>query len=165
MNTVSLQPLTRDTCHEFFKSFQNDPALYMDMSQFVEYVYIPENVDRYYDNNMTASRRLFAIMNNERVIGEGKLKEIDLEKRECSMGIHLMNDSVKGKGNGAQAVGLLLQYAFLELGMRAVNADAVLKNKRSQHILGKAGFDFVKQEGIFRYYQITRRGYDEQRSG
>ena len=45
------------------------------------------------------------------------------------------------------------------LGMLAVNADAVLKNTRSQHVLEKVGFRFVKEEGIFRYYRLEQADF------
>lgn len=47
----------------------------------------------------------------------------------------------------------MVAYAFCQQGMVAVNADVVLKNERSQHVLEKVGFQFVRQEGIFKYYR------------
>ena len=69
------------------------------------------------------------------------------------MGIHLQNDAVKEKGYGTQAERLILQYAFNELGMVAVNADAVLKNTRSQHVLEKVGFCYTHEDDTFKYYR------------
>ena len=40
--------------------------------------------------------------------------------------------------------------------MAAVNADAVLKNVRSQHVLEKVGFRLVGEDGMFRYYRIEQ---------
>lgn len=37
--------------------------------------------------------------------------------------------------------------------MKAVNADAVLKNVRSQHVLEKVGFEFVREDDTFKYYR------------
>ena len=146
---VSLKPMTRQMCHEFYQNFQNDPAI----GHYYEYVYTPEIADRYFDTNSVADRKLFAIMVGDRIIGECKLKNIDLQKRECSMGIHLQNDAVKGKGYGTQAERLILQYAFEELGMLAVNADAALKNTRSQHVLEKVGFRYTHEDDTFKYYR------------
>ena len=56
----------------------------------------------------------------------------------------MQNDSYKGKGYGTTAEKLAVEYAFSELGMTAVNADTIIKNKRSQHILEKIGFEFLK---------------------
>ena len=146
---VSLKPMTRQMCHEFYKHFQNDPAI----GHYYEYVYTPEIADRYFDNNSVVDRKLFAIMVGDKIVGECKLKNIDLLKRECSMGIHLQNDAVKGKGYGTQAERLILQYAFEELGMVAVNADAALKNTRSQHVLEKVGFCYIQEDDTFKYYR------------
>lgn len=152
MSKVSLLPMTREMCHEFYKEFQNDPAI----GHYYEYVYTPETADRYFDRNIAAGRKLFAIMVDNRIVGECKLKSIDMEKRECSMGIHLQNDAVKGKGYGTQAERLVLQYAFEELGMVAVNVDAALKNTRSQHVLEKVGFRYTHEDDTFKYYRCEK---------
>ena len=146
---VSLKPMTRQMCHDFYRDFQNDPAI----GHYYEYVYTPEIADHYFDNNSVADRKLFAIMVGDQIVGECKLKNIDLQKRECSMGIHLQNDAVKEKGYGTQAERLILQYAFEELGMVAVNADAALKNIRSQHVLEKVGFRYTHEDDTFKYYR------------
>ena len=161
MSKVTLIPMTREMCHDFYKEFRNDPAICMDMSQFAEYEYVPERVDRYFDENNVPSRRLFAIMVDGQMIGECKLKYIDFDKMECSAGIHLLNDSVKGKGYGTEAERLLLRYAFEELGMVAVNADAVLKNTRSQHVMEKVGFRYVREDETFKYYRCERDCYGQ----
>ena len=91
---VSLKPMTRQMCHEFYKEFQNDPAI----GHYYEYVYTPEITDSYFERNSVPGKKLFAILVDEQIVGEIKLKQIDSEKRECSMGIHLQNAAVKGKG-------------------------------------------------------------------
>jgi len=146
---VSLKPMTRQMCHAFYQNFQNDPAI----GHYYEYVYTPEIADRYFDSNSVADRKLFAIMVGDKIVGECKLKNIDLRKRECTMGIHLQNDAVKGKGYGTQAERLILRYAFEELGMVAVSADAALKNTRSQHVLEKVGFRYTHEDDTFKYYR------------
>ena len=100
---------------------------------------------------------MFAILVDGQIVGECKLKYIDMDKRECSMGIHLRDDSVKEKGYGTQAERLILQYAFEELEMIAVNADAVLKNTRSQHVLEKVGFQYVREDDVFKYYRCEKK--------
>ena len=146
---VSLKPMTRQMCHEFYQNFQNDPAI----GHYYEYVYTPEIADSYFERNSVPGKKLFAIMVENRIIGEVKLKKIDEQARECSMGIHLQNDTVKGKGYGTQAERLILQYAFEELGMVAVNAKAVLQNTRSQHVLEKVGFCYTHEDDTFKYYR------------
>ena len=95
-------------------------------------------------------------MLEDRSIGELQLKRIDREKAECTLSIHLQNDAVKGKGYGTQAERMAVQYAFDELGMAAVNADAVRKNIRSQHVLEKVGFRLIAEDDLFKYYRMER---------
>ncbi len=42
------------------------------------------------------------------------------------------------------------------LGLTAVNADTIVKNTRSQHVLEKVGFQYLKEEDGFRYYRLQR---------
>ena len=128
----------------------------MDMSLFHKYQYDAAAVDRYYDAKQVPSRILFAIMKEGKPIGELQLKQIDLQKKECTLSIHMQNDAVKGKGYGSAAEQLALQYAFTVMGMVVVNADTVIKNARSQHVLEKVGFQFVKEENGFRFYRCAR---------
>ncbi len=154
--SVSLIPMTREMCHAFYREFQNDPAVFAPGQPFREYVYSADKVDAYWREQDVASRRVFAIMQGEEMVGEIKLKYIDFEKRECSMGIHLLNDAVKDKGIGTRAEQLALDYAFDMLGMQAVNADALLANARSQHVLEKVGFRYVREDSMFKYYRCER---------
>jgi len=149
LDNVCLLPMDREMCHAFYRDFHNDPAI----GHYYEYVYTPETVDQYFERNSIPERKLFAILVDGKIVGECKLKEIDFEKRECSMGIHLQNDMVKGKGYGTQAERLILQYAFEDLGMIAVNADAALMNTRSQHVLEKVGFRYTHADDTFKYYR------------
>lgn len=156
MQIIELKKMTRELCHELYRKWQNDDSIYMDMSLFKPYTYRVEAVDRYYDSKQEPSRILFAIMLEDRPIGEVQLKQIDQDKKECTLSIHMQNDDVKGRGYGTDAERQAIRYAFDELGMKAVNADTVIKNVRSQHILDKLGFKLIKEEGDFRYYRLEK---------
>ncbi len=161
MEDISLSIMTREQCHALYRDWENDPAIYADMGQFKPYRYDAAAVDRYFDTRQNPSRVLFAILLGGRVIGELQLKRIDRERKECTLSIHLQNDSVKGRGCGTAAERLAVQYAFDVLGMTAVKADTTLKNTRSQHVLEKVGFRFVEEKDGFRYYRYdVKRGAD-----
>ena len=156
MKEIFLCVMTRELCHELYKGWENDPAIYMDMDLFTQYEYEEDTVNRYFDSRQDPARVLFAIMKDGRPIGELQLKQIDWENRECTLSIHMQNDTVKGRGYGTCAEQLALQYAFDTLGMVAVNADTIEQNTRSQHVLEKVGFQFVKEENGFKYYRFVR---------
>ena len=156
MKEISLCVMTRELCHALFQKWENDPDIYMDMDRFTMYQYDKIAVDRYFDAKQNPSRVLLAVMKDGAPIGEVQLKQIDRERKECTLSIHMQNDAAKGKGYGTRAERLAVQYAFDVLGMDVVNADTILKNKRSQHVLEKAGFQYIKEENGFRYYRFER---------
>lgn len=43
--------------------------------------------------------------------------------------------------------------------MNTVLADTIHKNKRSAHVLEKAGFSFVSENDMFRHYRIDREDW------
>ena len=43
---ISLTIMTRELCHELYKSWENDEAIYMDMALFKSYIYKEESVNK-----------------------------------------------------------------------------------------------------------------------
>ena len=155
MKEIFLCVMTRELCHELYKGWENDPAIYRDMDSFAPYHYDKNAVNQYFDAKQNSSRVLFAIMKDGTPIGELHLKRIDRERKECTLSIHMQNDTVKGLGYGTCAEKLALKYAFDVLGMAAVNADTVAKNTRSQHVLEKVGFQYTGERDGFKYYRCV----------
>ena len=162
MEEIQLIPMSRELCHEFYRGFENDPDIFMDMEKFCEFRYDPQWADNYFDRQAQRGRVLFAIMLDGKPIGEVKLWDIHRENRECKLGIHMQSDAVKGRGFGTRAEILAVEYAFRELGVDRILADVILKNTRSQHVLQKAGFRFLRQEGDFRWYYCDKRTYERE---
>lgn len=156
MEEISLRVMTRELCHRLFQGWENDPDIYADMGRFGAYHYNEAAVNRYFDAKQNDSRVMLAVMKKAAPIGEVQLKQIDREKGECTLSIHMQNDAVKGRGYGTRAEQLAVRYAFDMLGLRAVNADTIVKNTRSQHVLEKVGFQYLKEEDGFRYYRLQR---------
>ena len=74
MQTIQLKAMTRELCHELYRHWTNDASIYMDMRLFRPYVYDEVAVNRYFDaKGQDASRRLFAIMLGDTVVGELQL--------------------------------------------------------------------------------------------
>jgi tellurite methyltransferase len=157
MVTISLLPYTKERVHEFYKEYIPDAMIFSKDDDITPFVYREDKVERYYETKvLDPSRRYFAICLGIKVIGEIQLKYIDFEKKCATLSIILANDSVKGYGYGTQAEYVLLNYAFEELGLDIVYADAVHRNKRSQHVLGKLGFIFSHEDELLRYYEIHK---------
>ena len=56
MEEITLIPMDRELCHEFYRGFVNDPDIFMDMGKFYEFQYDPKWVDNYFDRQMIRER-------------------------------------------------------------------------------------------------------------
>ena len=149
---VVFKKFTLPMCHAFWKNYVADPDM-MDR----DYVYDPEWVERYYRSKVCSdSYRVFAICVDEQVVGEVMLKRIDPEKGCATLSIHFANDAYKNRGYGTAAERYMIDYGFHQLGLHTIYADCLHRNKRSQHVLEKVGFRFVREDDTFRYYEIKR---------
>lgn len=156
MSGIALAEVTLPLLDAYYRGFETDPDLYMDLRLFRPYAYAPEKVAAYYERlRATPDRVGFMIMLGDRPIGEVALKHIDRGAGTCELSIHLQSDAVKNRGYGTRAERLMLQYTFDILKMNVVYADAVLKNSRSQHVLEKLGFERTGQDGTFVHYRLN----------
>jgi len=150
---IALAPCTNVSWHAFYRDYEPDP-----MMDTTPYAYDAPRCEKAFHIRMEdLTRAYFSILCEGRVIGEIYLKRMDKERKTAEFGIALINDSVKGKGYGTEAINLLTEYAFNMLGLETVNADTVLRNTRSQHVLEKVGFVYTHENADFRYYKIARR--------
>lgn len=148
---IILVPYTIERCHEFYKEYVADPAM-----TYETYTYDVEEVNRYFQNKVLAPNRLFfAICHNDKTVGEIQIKQIDMEKLCGTLGVHLINDSFKGKGYGTEAQRLLIDYAINTLGLKTIYADAIHRNHRSKHVLEKLGFEHLYNDDAFAYYKFS----------
>ncbi len=157
LHEIHLTPMTDALFHQYYRDYENDPDLYMDMAAFALYQYTPDWVENYIQRKREKKQLVFAVMQDGKPVGEVLLKNIDSDKGECTLGICLQNDSVKGRGIGTRAERLILEYATTQLGMKTVYADAILKNTRSQHVLEKVGFTQIGEDDTFKYYRFDCR--------
>ena len=153
---VRLCVMTKELARQYYKDFEMDPDLFADMTRFHLYLYDPVKCDETVDRYRQLGRVYLAVMLECDPIGEVILKNLDDERKCCTLSIHLQNDSVKNKGYGTQAEILALQYAFKEMKMNTVYADAIHKNTRSQHVLTKVGFKETHRDDTFIYYRCDQ---------
>ena len=89
------------------------------------------------------------------------MKDLDAEKGTLS--IHMKNDVFKNHGYGTRAEFLALDYAFYTLGLQTVFADVIHKNRRSQHVLEKVGFQETHSSEQFVYYRCDKETWIRQK--
>jgi len=85
---------------------------------------------------------IFGILRREddRLIGSCQLNRIDAERRRCSLQIRIGERDAWGKGYGTEAVRLLVDHAFEELGLQQVELEVFAHNERAIRAYKKAGF-------------------------
>ena len=150
---ISLLPYTIDRCNEFWKEYVSDYDMLDE-----EFIYDKNWVNKYYQVKvLDKNRRFFAICRNGKTVGEIQLKNISFEDSHGTMSIHLSNDIYKNRGWGTEAEELLINYAFNCLKLNVIYADAVLRNKRSQHVLVKLGFIQTHEDDSLRYYKLKKQ--------
>ena len=152
---IRLLPMTDDMYHLYFKEYENDPDLLLQGQTYVSYVYSEEKADNYIQRQKDLKRIPLAIMCDNEIVGEILIKNI--EEHKCAvLGITLKNPKYKDCGIGTAAERLAVQFVFHELGIPTLYADTVRTNTRSQHVLEKAGFLFLREDQDFRYYRIDK---------
>ena len=163
--SVELAKMTRELFHELYRSFEYDPVMFADEAEYEKYrhyEYNADKVDAHFDRRSVEENRVsFAVLLDGRVIGEAVLKHIDLDSKQCELGIHLINGSVKNRGYGTEAERLALHYAFDVLGIEAVLADCLVNNLRSRHVIEKLGFEFLYEKDGFGFYRLDRQSFTE----
>lgn len=152
---ITLKPMTAKMYHAFFQEYENDMDLYLDKNDYFEYVYEKSKVDAYIQRQIDLNRQPFAIMYGDEMVGELKIYDIVIDK-SATLGITMKNRNYKDKGFGTRAEQLAVEYVFYQLNIPVLNADCILTNTRSQHVLEKVGFQFIYADEQRKHYQITR---------
>jgi len=152
---IKLVPMTADMYHCYFKEYENDPDLFLKGQAYYSYTYSEEKVDKYVQRQTALKRIPLAILCDDEIVGEIILKNIE-EHKCATMGLTLKNAKYKDHGIGTAAERLAIRYVFNELDIPTLYADTIQTNTRSQHVLEKVGFVFLREDEDYKYYRIDR---------
>lgn len=153
---VKLTPMTDEMYRLYFHEYENDPDLYMSGQEYVHYEYSEEMVERYVQRQRDLKRITLAVLCGDDIVGEIIIKNIE-EHKCATMGIALKNAKYKNRGIGTAAERLAIRFVFYELDIPTLYADTIHTNIRSQHVLEKVGFSFIREDKDFKYYRIDRK--------
>ncbi|MEA4890277.1 MAG: GNAT family protein [Clostridiaceae bacterium] len=98
---------------------------------------------------------IFAIRYDNQLAGLVNLDDLDWPNSHAEIGIALTNKTLRGQGLAAEALSLLIDYSFNELGLHRLWARIIEDNAPSLRLFGKLGF---QQEGLLRDH-VRRRGH------
>ena len=84
---------------------------------------------------------------DDELIGSCQLRDIDRRHGSADLQIRIGAEADRGLGLGTEAVGLLLSYAFGEMGLHRVGLQVFPSNEGAIRAYEKAGF---RREGVLR---------------
>ena len=90
--------------------------------------------------------RLGIFLNNGKIIGDIALQDINYKNRSCSIGMGLSKLEYRNKGYGKEAVKILLDYGFSNMGLERITANTLEINISAQKLLEKTGFKLEGKE-------------------
>jgi RimJ/RimL family protein N-acetyltransferase len=79
------------------------------------------------------------------LIGSCQLNRIDTGRRRCSLQIRIGELDAWGKGYGTEAVRLLIEHAFRDLGLKQVELEVFAHNERAIRTYRNVGF---REQGV-----------------
>ncbi|HHX37636.1 MAG TPA: GNAT family N-acetyltransferase [Clostridiaceae bacterium] len=99
---------------------------------------------------------LFSIIEQQtgKAMGLINFDNMDWQNRNAEIGIGLANKRHRGKGYASEAMGLLIEYGFDEIGLHRIYARVIDGNKASHSLFSRLGF---QQEGLLREH-VFRHG-------
>ncbi|MCL2558598.1 MAG: GNAT family N-acetyltransferase [Treponema sp.] len=100
--------------------------------------------------------RLGIFLNDGTVIGDVALQGIDDKNRSCDLGMNIAKIENRCKGYGKEALALILDYGFWNIGMERVTANTFEINIPAQKSLEKLGFVLEGRARKAVYFRGTR---------
>ena len=85
-------------------------------------------LDRMMESSATACNFVIADRESERYIGQLDIFRLDYRLRQGELGMVVGDGGDRGRGLGAEALGLVLRHAFLALGLERVELEVDMEN-------------------------------------
>ena len=138
---IYLSTLEREHCQKLWSDFEYD---FTTKTERLNVGHSAEKADQWFDEiqKMQGNQnvRLGIFLRDNTVVGDVALQDISWENRSCSIGMGMAKIENRNKGYGKEALHLVLNYAFYQLGLERITASTLDVNKSAQCSLEKAGF-------------------------
>ena len=116
----------------------------------------PWNVEtwkQFEGDNEDNNRFLFALkeIENHHFIGWVSLSEVQFKNRGAELSIAILGEKNRNKGYGTDALNLICQFAFYELGLHKIRLSVHSNNEAAIGLYEKIGFqkEGIDREGLF----------------
>lgn len=143
---ITLKPLTLAFCSEKYLSWLNDSDVYAHLDAGGNYTM--EDLYSFVNKNAVEDVLFWAIVVKEdnNHIGNIKIDKINTTELNGEYGIMIGEKSVWGKGYGAEASKIVIDYCFNSIGLKAIHLGVHAENISAVNLYKKLGFDIVATE-------------------
>ncbi|WP_191566476.1 GNAT family N-acetyltransferase [Metabacillus idriensis] len=144
---VYLRPFRKEDFEMVFESVQDKEIRRLTGTQTF---FTMEKIEKAYESFALDKNRMdlvIVLKETDEPIGDLALLDIDLLNRNASVRIALNDEKQRGKGLGTEAMKLILEHGFHNLGLRRIGLNVYHFNERAKRSYEKLGF---KQEGVIR---------------
>lgn len=146
---LTFRKMTMDDV-ELYHRWRNDTEVMWSTNPALDLYHIEETrefVSQVILGSSNSKSYIICEKETEKPIGITSLIQIDSKNRNAECIIDLGEKDYWGKGYGTEALGLLLNYAFLEMNLHRVSLRVFSFNEKAIKLYTKMGF---QQEGISR---------------
>jgi len=138
---IYLATLERKDCRKLYEDFEYD---FDHLTERLNIGHSIEGGDNWFDEIQKLQGkqhiRLGIFLNDGTVIGDVALQDIDHWNRSCSVGIGIAKIKNRRCGYGKEAIRLIVDYGFLNVGLERIVAQTSAPNIASQKSFERLGF-------------------------
>lgn len=146
---ISLRPITPDELEQT-RTWANDPELRRLILRVGDVT--PEDQRRWHERLQTdASRRVFAVFEQGRHVGNTGFYYIDPAHKRAEFWILLGGEGSRGRGLGAAVLGLMLRHGFEDLGLHKIFLHVGEGNLAARRMYERFGF---RQDSLLREHYL-----------
>ena len=144
---VFLGTLEKEHCKKLWEEFEYD---FISKVEELNIGHSIEKADEWFEQikkeQGKSHVRLGIFLNNGTIIGDIALQDIDYKNRSCSIGMGMSKIENRNKGYGKEAVKLILEFGFNNMGLDRITANTLEINISAQKSLEKIGFTLEGKE-------------------
>ncbi len=161
-NSIYLRALEPDDL-EFIYQIENDESIWKVSNTNTPYskFLIKQYLENAHQDFFEVKQLRLSICENNtfKAIGLIDLFEFDPQNNRAGIGIVIQNDYNRNKGIGNEALGLLINYCFVQLQLHQLFANIGTNNEPSLKLFSKFGF---KQIGIKKEWIYNNNNYHDE---
>jgi RimJ/RimL family protein N-acetyltransferase len=174
-NLVRLDPIDCDSESELINSWFEDGEFFRLLDERLTKIPTVDTTKKFIEK-INNEGFIFGIRTRKELslIGFVALGNINSSTREAWVGIAIGDRGYQGRGYGADAMNIIVRFAFLELNLNRISLDVFQYNNRGIRSYEKVGFKLEgrERESIYRdgkwwdtlYMGILRKDWEEKRT-